>query len=330
MNNIIYYYCFISYFFLVIYHNLFNYTYYNNDNKQFISYNITVCLFLPSAVDDFPFVQGIISSVDTFWPSGIGKKIHWIDNYKGIINFIYKNDWTIIRASTPNITVPVMKQQYNSYISYKYCKNNEYIAMIDSDSVLISYVKYDMLFDKNKRPYFLYTLKIRDNRWDPRKILKTNNTNWGDVMFTYPIIFKTQHLKELYKYIEIIHNSSLTKLMNEYIFGQFGTFLEYIHIKKYENQYALINIEEKPFPPRCSIHIPYSYVQVNWEGIKRIKVVKHKNIKLMIKLINYLIQQGKCAENRYLCSKFYEKEYKINSYTIEAKYKHYYLNTIII
>lgn len=75
MSYIIYYYSFIFYFILIIHHSI--------SINQFTLNNITVCLFLPTAFDDFPFVQGIISSVDTFWPSGIGKKIHWIDNYYG-------------------------------------------------------------------------------------------------------------------------------------------------------------------------------------------------------------------------------------------------------
>lgn len=325
MDTILYIYYSVCCFLLIIYKTMFSNSYVKTMKNLFISNNVTVCLFLPSARDDFSFVQGIISSIDEFWPIGIGKKIHWIDNYQGEINFIYKTNWTIIRDCTPNIRIPVMKQQYNSYISYKYCKGDEYIAMFDSDSALISYVQYNMLFDTSKRPYVLYTLKFRDSRWDPRKVLKSNNDNWGDVMFTYPIIFKTEHLEELNRYMEDIHNSTLVNLLNEYIFGQFGTFLEYIHIKKYENQYALINVEESPFPPRCSIHIPYSYVEVNWRRRQRVMVAKHRNIKLMNKLIYYLIEQGKCAEDRKTCREFNEKKYIMNTHTIEARYKHYYL-----
>lgn len=135
--------------------------------------------------------------------------MHWIDNYANKLPFKYGDDWTIIKASTPNIKVGVMKQQYNSYVSYKYCSPNEFIAMIDSDSPFIAKAKHNMIFNKNKRPHILYTLKYRDSRWDPRKILKSNNADWGDVMFTYPIVVKTKHVEEIYSYIERIHNDSL-------------------------------------------------------------------------------------------------------------------------
>lgn len=293
--------------------------------RKFRKNNITICLFLPSAIDDFPFVQGIITSVDTFWPSGIGKKIHWIDNFKGKTPFKYENDWNVIYAVTPNISVPVMKQQYNSYISYKYCSDNKFVAMIDSDSVFITYVKYEMLFNNNNTPFILYTLKYRDKRWDPRKILKTNNSMWGDVMFTYPIIIKKEHVQETMKYVEYIHNNSLINLMEKYIFGQFGTFLECIHIMNYKNQYSLINVEESAFPPRCSIHIPYSYIEVNWGKVQRIKVEKHKNAVVMNKLIYYLIQQGECSEKTKRCKNFEKKKFEKNLFTIEEKYKHYFL-----
>lgn len=53
--------------------------------------------------------------------------------------------------------------------------------------------------------------------------------------------------------------------------------------------------------------------------------MKHRNIKKMNRVINYLIEQGKCAENRDQCKYFDERIFKMNSYTIECRYKHYYL-----
>lgn len=292
--------------------------------KEFKTNNITICLFLPSAINDFPFLQGIISSIDIFWPSNIGKKIHFIEKCKENNSFKYNNDWIVVYDVTPNITIPLMKQQYNSYMSYKYCMPNEYIAMVDSDSVFFSYAKYSMLFDSNKRPYILYTINSRKAQYNPTAILKTNNRKWGDCMITFPIIFKTKHLEELHRFIEVIHNASLYILMNRYIFSQFATFLEYIHIKKYENEYSLINVDKNPFPPRCVLHIPYCYIEVNWGKSQRIMVSKIKNKMYFNKLIYYLIYQGKCARYRKKCKNFYEKEYLINSFTIEGKINHFY------
>lgn len=319
-----YYYCFTCNLFVIIYLIFIVQIEPIDFSKEFILNNVTICLFLPSSNNDFPFLQGIISSIDTFWPLNIGKKIHYIEKCKENHNFKYNSDWKVIYDITPNITIPIMKQQYNSYMSYKYCKPNEYIAMIDSDAVFFSYAKYSMLFDSNKRPYMLYTLKSRKVQYDPTIILKTNNKKWGDSMITFPIIFKTKHLEELYRYIEAIHNTSLNILMNTYTFSQFATFLEYIHIKRYENQYSLVNVDKNPFPPRCILHIPYCYIEVNWGEIQKIKASKRKNIIQLNKLIYYLIQQGKCARDRKICEEFYEKKYIINSFTIEGKFDHFY------
>lgn len=257
---------------------------YNNENKSKWG-KITVCLFVSIDYNSQGYISTVMNNYNNFWPNNIGKKIIVLDKGYNYLETYITNDWEV-HYEEYNIS-GYMRRQYSTYIAYKYCIPNEYIAYMDSDSVFTMKIEKFMLFDNQSKPYFLYSNKIRFKQWNPFKLLKFNKTKWGDAMITFPVVIYTKHLIHLNIYLKYIHNSSLDKIVGKYFTSQFCVILEFLKFY-YSNKYHFAVYEEEPIL-RCGIHIPYAYNLYN------------KNLKFKNKLydmnvnINRITYDGICS-----------------------------------
>lgn len=171
---------------------------------------------------------------------------------------------------------------------------------MDSDSIFTMKVSKYMLFDCKNKPYFLYTNVKFYSFFNPLKILKFKNIEWGNAMITFPVILYLDHLKKLDEYLVSIHNSSLEIIINNFSASQYCVFLEFVK-KFYKNKYHFVQYEKDQII-RCGLHIPYAYNLT-------IESIKNKNMLFEINsLINKLTYDGICSimilKYPYRCLKF--------------------------
>lgn len=87
---------------------------------------------------------------------------------------------------------------------------------------------------------------------------------------------------------------------------------------KYESQYSLINVDEHYFPPRCVLHIPYCSIDVYWGKLQSFYIKKHTNFTIMNNLISYLIELGKCGDNKIKCTSIEKQILWNNTHKLEV------------
>lgn len=277
----------------------------SNDNTSSQWNKISICLFTSIHHGSQGYIATVLNNYDLFWPKNIGKKVILLDKGFEYLEAYITNNWNVYYEEY-NLKGEIRKQ-YSFYVAYKYCRSNKYIAYMDSDSIFTMKISKFMLFDEINKPYFLYTNKIRNFRFNPLYILKFNITKWGDGMITFPVIVYTKHLIELDEYIEKMHNTTLEKVINKFFASQFCVILEYVK-KYYKNEYHFSIYEENPIL-RCGLHVNYAY------GVQKSK-------KLLFdfnSIVNSITYDGICS----ILNTIYPQ--KCKKFNITAFYNRFYL-----
>ncbi|KAL3856646.1 hypothetical protein ACJMK2_011374 [Sinanodonta woodiana] len=185
---------------------------------------------------------------------------------------------------------------------YFYPENNTkkmYVGYLDTDSVFVTRVIPDLLFEDGK-PIVIGNYGKRDTDWWSQAAMTTEaifkSKEVMKCMAYFPVIMKVSHIVELRGYLEKLHNKSFDEIYREFSdrpIAQFNLMCQYIwmfhkdeykfyfHLWSYNNgiwqgednspgrqpyEFYLTNVtEEQKVPkPRAAIHYRYHY-SVNWE-----------------------------------------------------------------
>ncbi|KAK3607571.1 hypothetical protein CHS0354_011108 [Potamilus streckersoni] len=185
---------------------------------------------------------------------------------------------------------------------YFYPENNTkktYVGYLDTDSVFVTKVIPDLLFEEGK-PIVIANYGKRDTDWWSQAAMTTEaifkSKEVMKCMAYFPVIMKVSHIVELRGYLEKLHNKPFDEIYRQFSgrpIAQFNIMCQYIwafhkdeykfhfHLWSYNNgswqgednspgrqpyEFYLTNVtEEQKVPkPRAAIHYRYHY-SVNWE-----------------------------------------------------------------
>ena len=114
------------------------------------------------------------------------------------------------------------------------CTSKKYVAFVDTDTMFISRVVPEMLFDNHKPIIIGIAGNLSDDHQafiaqSTLNIFKTKEVM--RCMANFPVIFKVEHIINLRKYIEKIHNSTFDEVLilkRSAFFSQFHMMCQYI------------------------------------------------------------------------------------------------------
>ena len=175
------------------------------------------------------------------------------------------------------------------------CTSKKYVAYVDTDTIFISRVVPEILFDGDKPIIIGIYGNFSDVTWDyaakstaaifkRREVMKC--------MSFFPVIIKVEHVIELRNYLEKLHNMSLENILSPkkvVFFSQFNLMCQYIwlfHRNEYkfhwqwkfnarhispgredQSYYKEILTPEQTAPfPRVSDHYKYHNIYGNWKS----------------------------------------------------------------
>ena len=114
------------------------------------------------------------------------------------------------------------------------CTSKKYVAYVDTDTMFVTRVIPEMLFDNGKPVIIGIYGKIAINPWNKAAKSTANIFKTKEVMkcmSTFPVIFHVEHMIKLRKYLEQLHNMSFDKILNvkkDHFFAQFNLMCQYI------------------------------------------------------------------------------------------------------
>ena len=175
------------------------------------------------------------------------------------------------------------------------CTTKKYVAYVDTDTIFIARVVPEVLFDGDKPIIIAVYGNMSDHFWDhaarsTAAIFRTREVM--KCMAFFPVIMKVEHVVELRKYLEKLHNTSLENILQANkvkLFSQFNLMCQYIwlfHRSEYkfhwqrtfnstevspgredQNYYKEIITPEQMAPiPRVCDHYKYHQVYGNWKS----------------------------------------------------------------
>ena len=249
----------------------------------------------------------LVQSMRYFWPD-ISSMVVVLDQeqpddhkYGGIIRTTFPFPRICYMA---NLTVPGYsgKDRMQRDMFYaEQCTSKRYVAFIDTDTMFITRIVPEMLFNGEKPIIIaIYGMPL-GSRW-PRstaEIFKTKEVM--RCMSSFPITIKVEHLVEMRSYLENLHNISFDEILPKWSrirFSQFNLMCQYIwmyHRSEYDfrlqlqtRQRPLVNrvdpkivnnmtTEEQRSPiARVSIH--YKYFFKDWKSQTTYRNILRKSV----------------------------------------------------
>lgn len=159
----------------------------------------------------------LIESVQLFWPKCAGRIVLILD--RGDEEFVHENipDWIEVFYSEfpPGMPGRMGNQLFNMYSEQ--ASTSEYVATIDSDTGLVTYLTPDLIFNLKEKDEMGRYPQIAFADTSFQKGMWTRGDNWmlrGDsedwnFMITLPIVFPRAMFPQYRAGVEAIHNNTL-------------------------------------------------------------------------------------------------------------------------
>jgi glycosyltransferase involved in cell wall biosynthesis len=172
---------------------------------------------------------------DLEWLQYCLKSIHkYVTGYNKIVVCIPENQQHLLKDFNLHnvVTSPIYKddylgQQVSKLMADTYC-NSEYVVYVDSDCVFTEPVDLSKRMFFNGKPIVYKTLytKVGDAicwKEPTEKALNRIGVEW-EYMRRMPIIYKSETIKDLRDYLELIHNRTLENHVIDRPFRQYSEF----------------------------------------------------------------------------------------------------------
>ena len=114
------------------------------------------------------------------------------------------------------------------------CTSNEYVAYVETDAMFITRVIPEVLFEEGKPVIIGIYGYVLDTIWESVARSTFNMFKTKEVircLANYPVIFKVEHIIQLRRYLENLHNMTLDSILiakKDTFFSQFNIMCQYI------------------------------------------------------------------------------------------------------